>query len=114
MSLNEAPWPSGTRSTYNHCQICGDVPGRTDPSAIPSWPPDNSQEPDRTNMTPLRWWDPDDGWRIGTLCLGCWEEVRDREPEEDDYAYARTNGVCDKADTEVDYQHILEEVANEA
>lgn len=111
MSLNESPWPSGTRSTYNHCQICGHRPGSS--TSMPSWPEEH-EEPDRANMTPLRWWDPDDGWKIGTLCLDCWDEVSIRKPEEGDYAFELTNGVCDKADTEVDYQHILEDVAKES
>src|SRR5205823_4577598 len=45
--------------SYNYCGICGHVPKTND-------------EP---NYAPLRWWDPDDGWKIGTLCHWCHDEV---------------------------------------
>ena len=66
--------------TYNNCGVCGHQPYS------------RSDEP---NRSPLRWWDPDDGWKIGTLCHGCAEEVLDRTPQPGDYAYPKTNGVCD-------------------
>ena len=44
-----------TRPSHNYCGICGHIPKTTD-------------EP---NRAPLRWWSPDDGWRIGTLCRFC-------------------------------------------
>lgn len=34
----------------------------------------------------VRWWDCDDGWKMGVLCLGCGREVKDRGPRPDDYA----------------------------
>lgn len=34
----------------------------------------------------VRYWDCDDGWRMGVLCVGCGEEATDRGPEEGDYA----------------------------
>ena len=74
--------------SYNHCGICGHVP-------------DAKDEP---NRAPLRWWDPDDGWMIGTLCRWCADEALDRRPQPEDYAVATraTNGVCDKCDTDED------------
>jgi len=35
----------------------------------------------------VRWWDCDDGWKMGVLCEYCTEEVRDRGPQEGDYAF---------------------------
>ncbi len=74
--------------SYNHCGVCGHIP----------------QSGDEPNRAPLRWWDPDDGWKIGTLCIWCAEEVLDRKPHPDDYAVATraTNGVCDDCDTDED------------
>jgi hypothetical protein len=40
---------------------------------------------------PTRFWDPDDGWRVGVLCAYCTEDVRDRGPQPGDYAYRRRN-----------------------
>ena len=36
----------------------------------------------------VRWWDPDDGWRFGVLCLRCGQEARTRGPRRDDFAVA--------------------------
>ena len=74
------------RISYNHCGICGHVPSGTD-------------EP---NYAPLRWWDPDDGWKIGTLCHWCHDDVFSRRPKQGDYAFKRTNDVCDDANTDED------------
>ena len=73
----------------NYCGICG----RTLETRL-----------DEPNLAPLRWWDPDDGWKIGTLCSWCAEEVLDRKPQPEDYAVATraTNGVCDECDTDED------------
>lgn len=73
--------------SYNYCGICGHVPktGRDEP-----------------NRAPLRWWNPDDGWKIGTLCRDCAEEFLDRRPKPTDYAYVVSNGVCDDEDTDED------------
>lgn len=68
------------RTTYNYCGICGHVP---------------KTRQDEPNYAPLRWWDPDDGWKIGSLCRYCAEDALPREPRAGDYAFAETNGVCD-------------------
>ena len=34
----------------------------------------------------VRYWDPDDGWRMGVLCAGCGEDCTDRGPQPDDFA----------------------------
>lgn len=62
---------TGARISYNYCGICGRVPGKLD-------------EP---NYAPLRWWSPDDGWKIGTLCRRDWNEVQDDRPKPGDVAY---------------------------
>ena len=38
---------------------------------------------------PTRFWDPDDGWRVGVLCAYCTEYIRDRGPRPDYYAFRR-------------------------
>ena len=77
---------NAARISYNCCGICGYTP---------------YTRLDEPNRAPLRWWDPDDGWKIGTLCRWCAEEVLDRKPQPEDYAVANrtTNGVCDDYDT---------------
>ena len=72
--------------SYNYCGICGHVPKQ-------------NEEP---NEAPVRWWDPDDGWKIGTLCRPCKDEVKNDRPKPSDYAYEKTNGVCDDENTDED------------
>lgn len=77
------------KAICNFCGICGHTP---------------QTRLDEPNRAPLRWWDPDDGWKIGTLCRWCAEEALDRKPQPEDYAVATraTNGVCDDCDTDED------------
>jgi len=77
------------RASYNYCGICGHQPSTSD---------------DDPNRAPLRWWDPDDGWKIGALCRGCADEFLDVKPKPTDYAVATksTNGVCDDENTDED------------
>ena len=82
MSKNLADVPI----TYGFCRICGRRPG----------------EREEPNYGPLRWWDPDDGWKIGTLCRWCWDDAKDDQPKPGDFAYEDTNGVCDDLDTDDD------------
>ncbi|MGN6643388.1 MAG: hypothetical protein ACTHKU_10370 [Verrucomicrobiota bacterium] len=74
------------RCSYNYCGICGHVPGQYD-------------EP---NYAPLRWWDCDDGWKIGTLCHWCHDEVFHAKPKEGDFAFRLTNEVADVVETDED------------
>lgn len=83
------------RISYNYCGICGATPQR------------NTDEP---NYAPLRWWDADDGWKIGTLCHWCHEETINRGPEPGDFASTRTNTVCDDCNTDEDPSLILSEL----
>jgi hypothetical protein len=39
-----------------------------------------------------RYWDADDGWRVGVLCSYCADDVRDRGPQPGDYAYPEKRG----------------------
>ena len=73
--------------TCAYCAICGYVPN------------DVHTEP---NRGPLRFWSPDDGWTIASLCAGCADEALPRKPHPDDYAYGTTNGVADDIDTDKD------------
>ena len=77
----------GKNISYNYCRICGHQP---------------QTKLDEPNYGPFRFWDPDDGWLIGTLCRWCWEDVRDARPKPEDFAYDITNGVCDDEFTEDD------------
>jgi len=58
--------------TYNYCGVCGRQP---------------QTQLDEPNYGPVRYWDPDDGWRIGNLCRHCHKEARTRGPEPGDFAY---------------------------
>jgi hypothetical protein len=82
--------------TYNYCRICGDQPHNTF---------------DRMNIGPIRFWSPDDGWIIGSLCPYCYDECGQCKPKPDDYAYDRLNNVCDDYDTDeewvIEYERIL-------
>jgi len=57
-----------------YCGICGD---RTFIDA------DN---PRRVVPVPVRYWDPDSGWGMSVLCVGCGEECTLRGPRPDDFA----------------------------
>jgi hypothetical protein len=72
--------------TYNYCGICGRTPKT------------NLEEPNYVR----RWWDPDDGWKIGALCHWCHDEFGERQPRPDDYAWRSTNGVADDVNTDED------------
>ena len=80
------------RISYNYCGICG----RT--------PKGHLEEP---NYAPVRWWDPDDGWKIGTLCRWCHDEVHGVQPKPGDYAFKSTNEVADDVDTDQDVTSLL-------
>lgn len=75
--------------TYNYCGVCGYTP---------------YSATDEPNRAPVKWWDPDDGYKIGSLCQTCAEEHMDVEPKDDDYAVvtSSTNWVCDHEDTDED------------
>jgi len=89
------------RDSHQYCGICGHVPKR------------DSEPPYHVNKAPLRWWDVDDGWKIGALCHGCacGDDVRnglgsdpalDAKPRERDYAFHNTNTIADVVDTDED------------
>ena len=73
--------------SYNYCRICGRQP---------------QTKLDEPNHGPYRYWEPDDGWCIGTLCRWCWNEVKNDEPHPDDFAYPHTSGVADDVLTDED------------
>ena len=73
--------------SYNYCGICGRVPQT------------NLDEP---NHAPIRYWDCDDGWRIGTLCRWCYDEYGNAQPQPSDYAYNTTNHIADDINTDED------------
>jgi hypothetical protein len=82
----------GFRLSYNYCRICGRTP---------------QTNLDEANYAPVRFWDPDDGFVIGTLCRWCIEASGDAQPHPDDYAHEDTNGVCDAEDTDEDATEAL-------
>ena len=55
----------------------------------------------------VRWWDCDDGWRMGVLCVSCADEARERGPQPDDYAVVtRDTEELDSADR-IDILHSM-------
>ena len=74
------------RISYNHCGLCGRSPKQ-------------NEEP---NYAPVRWWDADDGWKITTLCSWCYGDTFNRKPKPEDFAFRRTNEVCDDCNTDED------------
>lgn len=72
--------------SYNYCAICGHTPASS------------KESPNYVH----RFWDCDDGWKIGALCQHCWLDVEHEQPKPDDYAYANTNGVADAVETDED------------
>jgi hypothetical protein len=63
---------ANAQPSYNYCRICGHQPRTAN---------------DEPNRAPLRFWDPDDGWIIGTLCRWCADEYLHVQPDPDDFAY---------------------------
>uniref|UniRef100_A0A6M3LI11 Uncharacterized protein n=1 Tax=viral metagenome TaxID=1070528 RepID=A0A6M3LI11_9ZZZZ len=71
--------------TYNRCSICGSQP---------------YNRLDLMNIGPVRFWEPDDGWKIGSLCPGCYKAYGNAQPKPSDYAYRTQN--CLTIDTDED------------
>ena len=46
----------------------------------------------------VRWWDADDGWKMGVLCQGCGEEAAVRGPRKGDYALAEREQQASRID----------------
>ena len=67
---NDPPWYGS-----GGCYVCGS----SGPDLIPR---------------AVRFWDPDDGWRIGVLCSYCAGDCAMRGPHENDYAYCKA-GMAD-------------------
>ncbi len=80
------------RDSYNYCAICGHTPSKAD---------------DEPNKSPVRFWDPDDGWKIATLCPHCIEDYAQQTPKPTDYAYETTNHVCDDCNTDEDPSEVF-------
>lgn len=57
-----------------YCGICGDRGESLVPQAV-------------------RFWDPDDGWKMGVLCVGCGADARENGPKQEDYAYQTANPI---------------------
>jgi hypothetical protein len=81
------------RISYNYCGICGHTP---------------ATDTDEPNYAPIRWWDCDDGWKIGTLCHWCHDDVFMEKPKDGDFAFRRTNEVCDECNTDEDSINALD------
>jgi len=75
------------KTTFGPCSICGHHP---------------QTKASTPNLGPVRFWDPDDGWKIGTLCPYCFEQFGSAKPHPSDFAFAATNGVCDSVETDDD------------
>ena len=44
----------------------------------------------------VRYWDPDDGWRVGVLCFTCGEAAGRRGPREHDCAYRKSQTQAER------------------
>ena len=71
-----------------YCGICGDTGDDLVPQSV-------------------RWWDCDDGWRYGVLCVGCGEDAHDHGPKPDDYAVVTANPDELSADDRIDILHSM-------
>lgn len=78
--------------TYAMCRICGDQP---------------KTSADRMNIGPVLFWEPDDGWVFGALCPYCYEDYGHAKPKPEDYAYDKSNGVCDDEQSDEDITDAL-------
>ncbi len=67
----------GSTESHGSCSICG-------------------TEDDTKTM---QYWSPDDGWIVGPLCPPCIEDYGSRQPQTDDFAYAK---ATDMAECETD------------
>jgi hypothetical protein len=57
----------------------------------------------------VRWWDCDDGWRSGVLCLYCAEDCQMRGPQEDDYAMLKRSSMVGQGDSMLERSSITRE-----
>jgi len=64
-----------------YCVICGD---------------------ERNLKKPIRFWDPDDGWRIGRLCPSCFETEAGRKPQPEDFAWDKRSEFVSDVDEATD------------
>ncbi len=69
---------SSKNFSYNSCCICGYTP---------------SSNGDIPNYAPLKYWDCDDGWIIGTLCRECAMHNLLIKPKPSDYAYNKKENI---------------------
>jgi hypothetical protein len=50
----------------------------------------------------VRWWDPDDGWKMGVLCVGCGIEASARGPRAGDFAMGADPGEAIERKARID------------
>ncbi len=53
----------------------------------------------------VRWYDPDDGWKMGVLCGDCGEEVREQGPRAEDYAVVTGKVILQAERIDVNVSH---------
>lgn len=63
-----------------YCGICGHT---CDRCPLDPWGGERCASPLLPEQ--VRWWDPDDGWRVGVLCRGCGEDAAERGPRQGDF-----------------------------
>jgi len=49
-----------------------------------------------------RYWSPDDGWVWGRMCGGCYEDLGNRKPHPDDYAFPPRGMTDDEEQSYID------------
>lgn len=74
------------KPSYIYCRICGYTP---------------HSHLDEPNYGPVRFWEPDDGWIIGTLCRHCIQDEGDLKPRPGDFAYDFDHIEVDNTDEDV-------------
>ena len=69
----------GSTESHGDCRICGN---------------------ENRTMT-KQFWSPDDGWIVGALCPACIESHGSRQPQPDDFAYAKASDMAE-CETDLD------------
>ena len=50
----------------------------------------------------VRYWCPDDGWKVGVLCVACGADAASHGPKPDDYAYQPNDRCAENIDAVAD------------
>lgn len=98
--------------SYSPCHICGHVPSAANNIPARQWvtedrgrrmavPNPMSNANNVPNAGGVRFWSPDDGWVIASLCYECYTEYAHIKPQPEDYAYDLRNDIGESFSDEV-------------